>query len=205
MCQVLCSIVSIEVIAPLHHIAPLWNIKWTEITWTRLKLCTYSNSSWCTDGRRVVMDSRDKIMLMKLGKMEEGSVISHLFFIADCIHYCGSSSLECLRFYRSACQTPWSFPTTVPKYTISCLCECVPVCHLSQRRWDHTKDSPLVMSLESSACFRRADWLMRSHHLYDQPPLLFLDLSAHTHTHSYKFPWLHKWAVAILWSHALGV
>lgn len=41
---------------------PFWNIKWTEIAWTRLNLRSYS-PSWCTDGQRVIMDSREIIMI----------------------------------------------------------------------------------------------------------------------------------------------
>lgn len=68
------------------QIAPFWNIKCTEITRTRLNRCTCSSSSWCTDGQRVLTDSRDKIiMIMRSGGMEEDpykalNVISHLFF-----------------------------------------------------------------------------------------------------------------------------
>lgn len=51
----------------------------------RLKLCTYSSSSRCTDGPKAVTDSRDKI-IMKSGKMEEGAyeasnVVSHPFLL----------------------------------------------------------------------------------------------------------------------------
>lgn len=183
------------------QIAPFWNIKWTEITWTRLKLCTYSSSSWCTDGPRAVMDSRDKITIMKSVKMEEGSykalnVITHLFFccrFSHCVPYRGSSSLECLHFYRSACQTPLSFPTHSSAIIINCpqthllmfVWMCASVSLLSEKIRPHQRvssgDASRILSLLLGSCIY---WLLRSPHLYDQPLLPPILRLWHTHTHT---------------------
>lgn len=125
---------------------PFRNIKCTEITWTRLNLCSRSRSSWRTDGQRVIMDSREVIMsLKKSGKMEEESFTA------------AGPPPNVLYFHGSACQTPGGFPhallpslKAVPEHTTWCLR--VPLYHFSQKRYNLWKDAPPVTPLESQAC-----------------------------------------------------
>lgn len=97
---------------------------------------------------------------------------------------------HCPHFYRSACQTPWSFPTcytsileTLSLTTVTDVCV-RPFCmyHFSQGRYDHMKDAPRVTPLESQACFCGAAQTFRITLVVQLPlpALLFLDTDTHT-------------------------
>lgn len=193
---------------------PFWNIKCPEITWTRLNLHSYS-PSWCTDGQRVIMDSREIMFFFKKwSKIEEESykalnIISH-HFVANsptALPTVAGPPQNCLYFSGSACQTPRVFlhahpPSlkAVPKHTTWCGCVCVCV-SVSEKIRPHERcfpgDTSGIPGMLLGSC---ADFWDHSTCTTSCPSLLFWDTGRHTMLPKITQGLLHEWALAELWS-----
>lgn len=114
-----CGIMKVELI--LQN-GPFWNIKCSEITWTRLNLCS---CSWCTDGQRVIMDSREIIMIFKTSakiKEEFLNIISQPFCekLSHGPPYRSRFSPKSFVFPRFSLPNPGRFPTRSSAIIKSC-------------------------------------------------------------------------------------